>query len=145
MIDGAKEIVSSLNSPSDWAVVGTAASLGFILDGAINIVPIPFFSPGMCALAAAGLSLSFKRGVEDYIGRARGRTRYHLLMNEFDRCMADLIAQGKDAQASSYLWECKLAAHDVAAIETIVRSMRTDASPIETSLASRLLRANPST
>lgn len=64
MLNETKELIRQLNSPADWAVVLGAGTAGLVLDGAINIVPIPFFSPGVCGLTAASSALAAKRGWE---------------------------------------------------------------------------------
>lgn len=61
MINEAREIIKQLNSPADVAIVGAAALLGFTLDAAINIMPIPIFSPGVCGFTSAGAALTAKK------------------------------------------------------------------------------------
>jgi hypothetical protein len=59
-----RELAKQLNTSSDVAVVGGAGLIGFVVDAAINIVPIPIFSPGVCGITAAGGALALKRGWE---------------------------------------------------------------------------------
>lgn len=66
------KLTKSLVSPADWAVVVGAAVAGFIFDGAYDLIALPFFSPQNCAVAAGGVALAVKRGVEVAVGyRAR--------------------------------------------------------------------------
>lgn len=124
MIEEAKTIIAQLNSPSDWAFVGTAAVLGLVLDGAINIVPLPFFSPGVCALTAAGATLSAKRGTEALSARNSLAKRHVTLSREAERCLVELRSRGETAAVDELSWRLRLDGGNTETLEAIVRDAR---------------------
>lgn len=126
MIEGAKAIADRLNSPSDWAIVGSAAVTGAAVDGAINLLPMPFFSPGVCALLAAGGALSLKRGAEAFIEGRRANRRHRKLLVEGNRCIDQLAAAGRDQAAEDLHWEIEFARDNPTELESIVREARED-------------------
>lgn len=82
MIGDLEKLLERLNSKSDWAVVGAAGLVGFLADAAINIVPLPVFSPGTCGLAAAGIALTAKRGWESLIEDRQKQQQLRLYVDE---------------------------------------------------------------
>jgi hypothetical protein len=124
MIEGAKDIIAQLNSPSDWAVVGGAAVLGFVVDGAINIIPLPFFSPGVCGISAAGIMLSTKRGAEALSNRRAVEERRRILLKEAARCGEELDLRGETAAVEELSWRLKLDGSNTELLESIVREAR---------------------
>lgn len=124
MIEDAKGIIEQLNSPSDWSLVGGAAVLGLVLDGAINIVPLPFFSPGVCAVTAAGIVLSAKRGVEAISARKSLEKRHVALSREAQRCIRELNTRGEEVVVDELNWRLQLDGDDTESLEDIVRDAR---------------------
>jgi hypothetical protein len=82
MIGDLEKLLERLNSKSDWAVVGAAGLFGFVADAAINIVPLPIFSPGTCGLTAAGIALTAKRGWESVIEENQKEKQLRLYLKE---------------------------------------------------------------
>lgn len=123
MISDAKEIIERLNSPSDWAVVGGAATVGLVADGTVNILPFPFFSPGMCALAAAGAALSIKRGAEASLEQWHLSRRRTKLRREARRCI-ETLSVASDPVADDLKWRLELDGDDMQALEELVREAR---------------------
>jgi hypothetical protein len=133
MISDAKEVIAQLNSPSDWALIGGAMTAGFILDGAINIVPLPFFSPGVCALAAGSIMLTLKRSVEASQSALRNRGKIGLLEREAVYCIETLRANGDDGKADDLAWDIAMNKGDTAALTAIVTQARIKArTPVPT-------------
>jgi hypothetical protein len=124
MIEEGKAIVAQLNSPSDWAIVGGAAVLGLVLDGAINIIPLPFFSPGVCALTAAGATLSAKRGAEALSARKSLAKRHVTLSREAQRCLSELGSRGESVAVDELSWRLRLDGGNTESLEAIVRDAR---------------------
>lgn len=124
MIEEAKAIADRLNSPSDWAVVGLASVAGAAVDGAINILPMPFFSPGVCALLAAGGSLSLKRAAEATLDAKRANNRKRKLLKEGERCLEWLERTGRDAEAEDLRWEIDLVRDNLQELEKLIRDAR---------------------
>jgi len=124
MINDAKAILDRLNSPSDWAVVVGAAVAGLVLDGAINILPMPFFSPGICALVAGSATLSLKRGGEAWMDSRRQSRRTGVLAREAERCLEAYERLGDTTHAEDLRLELELARGDSAAFEKVVRDAR---------------------
>ncbi|MCA1662117.1 MAG: hypothetical protein LC648_08175 [Novosphingobium sp.] len=109
MIGDLREVLKSLNSASDWAVVGAAAIAGFVTDAAINIVPLPVFSPGVCAVTAAGAALTAKRALEARVQSTREEKTLGLYVAEAGR-IADLLeARKKLAAAEALRFEIAIA------------------------------------
>lgn len=123
MISDAKEIIDRLNSASDWAVVGGAATIGLVADGAINILPFPFFTPGMTALAAAGAALSLKRGLEGSVESLRVARRKRILRREIQRCM-DALSGSAESSKEEFEWRLQIDGDDMAALEELARDAR---------------------
>src|SRR5437867_3638839 len=99
MITDANSLLDKLNSPSDWAFVLGAGVVGFVLDGAINIIPIPFFSSGICALTAASATLALKRGAEAAaFDRRKGRRR-KILTRQVERYIREFRNDGQEGAA----------------------------------------------
>src|SRR5688572_9748109 len=109
MIGDLREVLKSLNSASDWAVVGAAAIAGFVADAAINIVPLPVFSPGVCGVTAAGAALTAKRAWEARVQSNREGQTLALYVAEARR-IADLLeARKKLAAAEALRFEIAIA------------------------------------
>jgi hypothetical protein len=102
MFGDLKEIISQLNSKSDWAVVGTAGIVGFVVDAAIDIIPIPIFSPGVCGVTAAGTALSAKRGWEATIQSRRDKAAMDDYRWEANR-IAGLLEENNDIPTAEWL------------------------------------------
>lgn len=109
MLGDLKEIIGQLNSASDVAVVGTAALVGFVADAAINIVPLPVFSPGVCGVTAAGAALSGKRAWEAFRQAQRSRSALISYKIEARRIATRLEDLGKITQAESLLFQITVA------------------------------------
>jgi len=120
------KLLEKLNSPLDWALVLGAATLGLVVDGAINIVPIPFFSPGICGLVAGSATLSAKRGVEAVAGNTRKRRKRTIILNEIDRLCAALNENGYEIAAHNLKIDAELAQDDLSALENVLRSARSN-------------------
>lgn len=99
MLGDLKDIIKQLNSASDVAVVGTAAIVGFVADAAINIVPLPIFTPGVCGVTAAGVALSAKRGWEAKVQARRSRNALTAYRWEAEKIADRLEAKRKIAMA----------------------------------------------
>ena len=130
MIEDASKIIESLNSPSDWAIVLGAATIGFVLDGAINIVPIPFFSPGVCGLSAASAALSLKRSAEAVTETKRLQRRRQVLLAEANRCGKAFAEHGDDQAVRDLTWKLELDGGDVEKLELVVLEARADVDSI---------------
>jgi hypothetical protein len=124
MINDARAVLDRLNSPSDWALVLGAGTLGLVLDGAINVVPLPFFSPGICALTAASAMLSVKRGLEAAWSEKAKRRKTSILQREASRCAERLRERGDELAADEFEFDVMLAANDDQALELLVRDAR---------------------
>lgn len=124
MIEDFAKIVNNLSSPSDWAVVMGAATAGFILDGAINIVPIPFFSPGICGLSAASAAFSAKRGWDSYRHTRQISTKRNILLTEGQRCIEKLSSRGDELDASDLKWNIEMCGDDIAKLEDLIQDAR---------------------
>jgi hypothetical protein len=121
-----KEILSKLNSASDWAVVGAAAVVGFSFDAAINIVPLPVFSPGVCGATAAGSALSAKRGWEAWRERSRMGQILTAYKKYGDELHKELTGRGLGVEARALLFQIELAEinHDTAALQQALTEAR---------------------
>jgi len=124
MIDDLGKIVENLNSPSDWAIVMGAATVGFVLDGAINIVPVPFFSPGICGLSAGSAAFSLKRTWDFGKQVKKEARRRHVLFVEARRCADELAKQGDKKGMEELRWNLELDGSDLQKLEGIVRDAR---------------------
>lgn len=122
MIDDIKEVLGSLNSPADWAIVGAAGLAGFVLDAAINIVPLPIFSPGVCGATAAGMALTAKRGFEARQQSQRRARLIALYADEARRIATDLMAGGhmREALALQFDIDAAVAEVDLGALKDAV-------------------------
>ena len=129
MIAEAKALADRLNSPSDWSIVLGAATIGGAVDGAINILPIPFFSPGVCALFAASTALSIKRGVEAALLGRSERRKLVILNKEVARCIKQIEDGGEEGEAQDWAWEIELAKSDAVALEALIRKIKLEAQP----------------
>lgn len=123
MIAEAKALADKLNSPSDWAIVGAAATIGAAVDGAINILPIPFFSPGVCALLAASSALSIKRGLESAAGGLQRRRRAGVVAREAAKCQESFEEIGLAEEWDDFKLDLELAS-DPSEAEAIIRRAR---------------------
>ena len=126
MLGDIKDVLANLNSPSDWAIVGAAGLLGFTLDAAINIVPLPIFSPGVCGATAAGAALPAKRGWDADQLRKRNRRLLDLYRQEARHIAEELDARGLTFEARSLLFDAEVAAAegDIAAIRSAFEKAR---------------------
>lgn len=121
-----RDVFRSLNSPLDWFAVLGAGTLALVLDGAFDIVPLPFFSPGICAVVAAAATLTVKRGVE-----AREQAQRRAAAKKFwsDQAIevAERLKQQGDARAADDLMleiGASSVGGDLSMLESAVRHAR---------------------
>lgn len=127
MLGDAKDLLEKLNSPSDWAIVGAATLTGFVVDAAIDIVPLPIFSPGVCGLTMAGAALTLKRGWEARQEADRKAALLSLYAAEAQRLHARLLDDPLHAaEAESLDFELTVArtSRDVSALRSLIDRMR---------------------
>lgn len=100
-----KDLISKLNSPSDWAVVLGAGTLGLVVDGAINIIPIPFFSPGICGAVAASTALTLKRSWEAIALENKQGDSMHFWRQQANELIHAFEASGRIREAEDLRFE----------------------------------------
>lgn len=81
-----KSVLEKLNSPSDWALVLGFSTLAFVLDAAIDAIPLTLFTPAICAAVAASTTLAVKRAWEAVHERAEFNRQLEMVREEAVRC-----------------------------------------------------------
>lgn len=121
-----RDVLRSLNSPSDWFVVLGAGVAGLVLDGAANIVPLPFFSPGICAATAAATALSIKRGLESAEQARRQAAAREFWVGQANQLIVHLTEQGESKAAADLSLEMGAAtvSDEIALLESAVWQAR---------------------
>lgn len=121
-----KQVMDSLNSPADWAIVLAAGTIGLVVDGAINIIPIPFFSPGICGGIAASTALTIKRSFDAAIQHRRKKRRWSMLDEEASLCLKQLDHLENRIEFEKFRFEQRLLMDDADGIEKLIRKTRED-------------------
>ncbi len=127
VLNDVKELLANLNSKSDWAIVGAAGLLGFVMDAAINIAPLPIFTPGTCGLTAAGAALAAKRGWEARQEATKNAQLLSLYYYEADRLLAEFGKESPrvaEIDALRFDLRVALAASDLPGIRAVIERAR---------------------
>ena len=126
MIPSFDDVAKRLDEPLDWVVVGGSALAALVLDGILDLLPGPFFTPLASAFAAAVLGLVVKRGFDARRLAVRRSKLRSLLTAEIARIAAELTTQGSSDAASDLLLDRDLALlnDDLSRLEHVLRDAR---------------------
>lgn len=94
------KVLAGVNSPLDWAIVLGAGTVGFTLDAAVNIVPIPIFSPGVCGVTAMTTALTVKKAADAAQSARRQRKLAELAIVRASHLVRQLEEQGDTQMAN---------------------------------------------
>lgn len=123
------KMLSGVNSTLDWAIVLGAGTLGFTLDAAINIVPVPVFSPGVCGLTAMTSALAAKKAVDAATSARRQKRLAELALRKAQELVDQHAAWGDHQTADELMYLLERARIDPAVLvvldEAILRILDT--------------------
>jgi hypothetical protein len=117
-------VLEKLNTPSDWALVLGCSTLAFVLDAALDFVPLTAFSPPICAAVTAAATLALKRSFEALRESAERRRRTHLIRNEALRCAELMKVISSEEGYRAILFDVDLYKNDFGALRSILSKLR---------------------
>lgn len=128
-----EDAMKSVVSPSDWAVFLGAATVGLVVDGAWNIISAPFFTPPICASAAASTAMTFKKGFEARADHRRKTREIQKLQERFEVLVALLEEHIDERALENSRLEFDLAIPNQGEMKSIILTLSKTLSEIEQS------------
>jgi hypothetical protein len=117
-------VLEKLNTPSDWALVLGFSTLAFVMDAAVDLVPLAAFSPAICAAVAAATTLALKRSFEALRESAERRRRTHLIRDEALRCAELMKVISSEEGYRAILFDVDLYRNNFGALRSILGKLR---------------------
>jgi hypothetical protein len=114
-----EKVLEGVNSPWDWAIAIGAGTLGFSLDAAINIVPFPVFSPGVCGVTAITSSMALKKSFDAAQGAGRRKRLNDLIFRRALDLVDEAKRRGDHPRADYLIYLMERAKIDPAQIEAL--------------------------